>query len=221
MPESAEEQMVVARVDQSAVYSPAWHLIGNGSPAVERALVRAFQQLVRQTMAVLGRTFEYPGQAVDIWLDSIRKESRHPEAFFMRYCIRLTVQHCDEYITRFVEKRDKSAEKQMRDLKEEFLRLSGEVSAGRLLDQMGAMPEAKAGNGAIPMTKTPWNELLRTAREKAKLSRPALALKLKKAGVHITADAIKKHETGSARPKQATQQGYARLLGISEQIFQP
>jgi hypothetical protein len=60
----------------------------------------------------------------------------------MSFCILLSAQHCDEYITRFVERGDQAAEKQMRDRKKEFLRMSGDVSAGRRLDQMGACPPA-------------------------------------------------------------------------------
>ncbi len=61
-----------------------------------------------------------------------------------------------------------------------------------------------------------WNLRLREARERAKLSRPALALKLKSAGTSITDEAIKKHEEGKACPKPELRRAYAQALEVPE-----
>jgi ribosome-binding protein aMBF1 (putative translation factor) len=65
-----------------------------------------------------------------------------------------------------------------------------------------------------------WNVRLRNARKEKELSRRAAAIKLKLAGSPITAEAIKKHEEGRARPKKETRKAYALAYEMSEnQLF--
>jgi|SRR5580704_275753 hypothetical protein len=62
----------------------------------------------------------------------------------------------------------------------------------------------------------PWNKRLRAARTEAELSRPGAAARLKKHGVQITADAIKKHEEGAAMPRPDVRLGYAAIYKTTE-----
>lgn len=75
-----------------------------------------------------------------------------------------------------------------------------------------AVPNADAGEDASIL----WPLKLRSARENAKLSRPDAAKRLKNQGIQITADAIKKHEEGKAKPKPDVRKAYAEIYKTPE-----
>ena len=65
-----------------------------------------------------------------------------------------------------------------------------------------------------------WSQKLRACRARAKLSRPQAATSLKAQGIQLTADAIKKHEEGAARPRPDVRKAYAAIYKTSEdEIF--
>jgi DNA-binding transcriptional regulator YiaG len=66
-----------------------------------------------------------------------------------------------------------------------------------------------------------WHKELRAARENAKLSRPDAAKRLKNQGIQITADAIKKHEEGKAKPRPAVRKAYAVIYETPESALFP
>jgi len=66
-----------------------------------------------------------------------------------------------------------------------------------------------------------WNTNLRLARANAKLSRAAASNRLKKQGVRLGPEAIKKHEEGKAQPKPEARSGYAKIYGVPESTLFP
>jgi ribosome-binding protein aMBF1 (putative translation factor) len=68
----------------------------------------------------------------------------------------------------------------------------------------------------------PWHTRLRAARNKAQLSRPGAAMRLRTRGVQITSEAIKKHEEGAAMPRPDVRRAYESIYGVGDgEIFPP
>jgi DNA-binding XRE family transcriptional regulator len=70
-------------------------------------------------------------------------------------------------------------------------------------------PGGKCGH---PVSRE-WSRKLRTLRANAKLSRPALVIKLRAKRVSITSEAVKKHEEGKAYPQPKIRKAYADTYG--------
>jgi hypothetical protein len=67
-----------------------------------------------------------------------------------------------------------------------------------------------------------WHRKLRSARLKSGLSRRGAANSLKReVGIQITADAIKKHEEGTATPRREVRTGYAQIYATTEGALFP
>jgi len=73
----------------------------------------------------------------------------------------------------------------------------------------------------VPEADPTWNERLRAARERAHLSRPQVVNRLKNLGIQITADAIKKHEEGKAKPKPPVRRAYTAIYSNCEGVLFP
>lgn len=104
-----------------------------------------------------------------------------------------------------------------RAIDEELHRSEVEVDASnsaeherRLTESAPQLPSEGAGGTEA------WSKRLRAAREKAGLTRPGAAKGLKQHGTEITADAIKKHEAGVAKPRPVVRKAYAAIYKTAE-----
>jgi hypothetical protein len=92
---------------------------------------------------------------------------------------------------------------------------------GSDLRDAASNPAESAKKPELTASTEPWNVRLSAARKYAKLSRPAVALKLKAGDGAVTAEAIKKHEEGKSKPKPATRRAYAKIYKAAEQTIFP
>jgi hypothetical protein len=110
-----------------------------------------------------------------------------------------------------------------------FRGLAGHLEG--LMESMGAVPTSEESlsapegeptvGGPVAQTAESWHTKLRQARLKSGLSRRGAATSLKRAGIQITEDAIKKHEEGAVTPRREVRTGYAQIYATSEGALFP